>query len=134
MIEKANLVACGGSILMGAGNVVAGVSLFNWLNGCYFTWFATGQYALIVDMQQQLPFSCVVAAVTPIVASGVACSASIAPPTLISATSVPGGVPGLFVSEFIITTSATLGGAAVDIVGSLAVALYGIGAPGTSGL
>lgn len=117
MIEKANLVACACSIVMGAGGAV------NFANGCSVVRTSAGLYRVTVDPQQQVALSAAVPVAREVLAAGVACSTSVAPPTIV------GGA-----STYDITTAATLGGAAADVVGSMTFILYAIGVPGAGGI
>lgn len=125
MIEKPNLIACACSLVMGSGGAV------NFANGCSVSRTGVGTYAVLVDPQQQVALGAALPVVTPFVAAGVACSVSVAPPTIVSDSSF---TPPQNVSQYVLTTSATLGGVGADIAGTLTFLLYAIGVPGAGGL
>ncbi len=108
-IEKNPIVIGAGSIVMGSGGAV------NFSNGGIIARTAAGTYTFTAD--QPLALSEAFPTVQPIVAKGVAYAANV---VQTSAT------------VWTITTSATLGGAAADVAGSLAFKLEALGNPGTS--
>ncbi len=111
MIEKVNLLAAAGSIVMGNAGAV------NFVNGGAFVRTGAGVYTFTSD--------------TPL-----ALSAAVPQGQLIVAAGVAGylTVQQTSATVWTLTTSATLGGGAADVVGSLSFMLWAIGAPGTSGV
>lgn len=129
MIEKPNLIAAACSIVMGSGGAV------NFQNGCTVVRTSAGLYTVSVDWENNLALSSLVPFANLVVAAGVAGSVSVAPPTLVAVTPTPLYGTGPFNSTtFAITTSATLGGSAADVVGSLVFVVYAIGTPGAGGV
>lgn len=106
MIEKVNYLAAAASLVMGAGGAV------NFQNSCVLVRTGAGTYTVTVDPQSQVPFSIANLLIGVMIAAGVACSTTWAPPAVVGGASV-----------FTITTAATLGGVAADVVGSLSVAV-----------
>lgn len=111
MIEKANILACAASIVMGNAGAV------NFQNGCAIARTGAGIYT--VTMDQGLALSAAVPSVALITAAAVAQAFTV---TQTSAT------------VWTITTAADIGGAAADVVGTLSFFCLGLGAPGTSGI
>jgi hypothetical protein len=116
MIEKQNIVLCAASIVMGAAGAI------NFQNGCVIARTGAGVYTVTLDPSGPNPALALSAAIpiaSKITAAAVACDVQLTQ----TSTSV-----------WTITTSATLGGAAADVVGSLTFVLLAIGAPGSSGV
>lgn len=111
MITKPNLLACAASIVMGAAGAV------NFQDGCVIARTGAGVYT--VTMDQALALSAAVPFVEAVTAAGVAYQVTC---TQTSTT------------VWTLTTSATLGGAAADVVGTLVFACLAVGAPGTTGV
>lgn len=104
MLLKPNLYLGAASIVMGAGGAV------NFQNSCVVARTGVGTYTFTFDQQICSATSNSVPLFGAIVAAGVACAINVVGP-------VNAGSPNQ--STYTVTTSATSGGGAADIVGSL---------------